>query len=127
MDSRGFYDLWESNADGYPIKQFGELPDFCAPTLKEGDPSTMIFMEGWNVRSTGDPIADRALGRRYAEMAVAYARKTGSPAFISFVLGEINLRVALNTVLDESASGKFAIEYGFFERVAQVAFCGSMN
>jgi hypothetical protein len=127
MDIRGFYDLWESNGDGFPIKQFGELPEFCEPNFKEGDPSTMIFMEGWKVRSTGDAIADRELGRRYAEMAVAYARKTGSPAFVSFVLGEINLRAALNNISDGSASSTLAIEYGFFERLAQIAFCGSLN
>ena len=40
--------------------------------LKDGDPTTMIFMEGWSVRSTGDVNADRDLGRRYAERAVPH-------------------------------------------------------
>jgi hypothetical protein len=124
MDTRGFYDLWESNADGFPVQQFGELPEFCAPTMKDGDPLTMIFIEGWNVRSTGDADADRYLGRRYAEMAVAYARSTGSPAFIAFVLGEINLRTVLHNVANNSASPTLVIEYGFFERLAQMAFVG---
>jgi hypothetical protein len=121
-----FYDLWECNA-GFPIKQFGELPEFCEPNLKEGDPSTMIFMEGWKVKSTGDAIADRELGQRYAEMAVAYARKTGSPAFISYVLGEINLRGVLNHILEDPAPSTLAIECGFFERLGQITFCGSLN
>jgi hypothetical protein len=47
METKHFYDLWECNADGFPIKQFGVLPEFCIPSLKEGDPTVLTYLDGW--------------------------------------------------------------------------------
>ena len=59
--------------------------------------------------------------RAYAEEAIAYDRTIGSPAFIAFVLSQIVDKVVM--------SGKSAplIEYGFYQRLAQTAFCGALN
>lgn len=122
MDTRNFYDLWESNADGFPIRQFGALPEFCKAHLKDGDPSILTYLDGWHIEDSGNYDADLQTGRRYAEMAVAYAREHGSPAFIAFVLDAIILK----TILDGNKiySG---IEAGFFQRLAQIAYCGSLS
>jgi hypothetical protein len=119
---RHFYDLWESDADGFPIGQFGKLPEFCKPSLKEGNPSIMTYLDGWEVKPSGDPAVDLETGRRYAEETISYARKTGSSAFISFVLDAINLKTAIN-----QANPLSAIELAFFDRLAQITYCGSMN
>jgi hypothetical protein len=122
METKHFYDLWECNADGFPIKQFGVLPEFCIPSLKEGDPTVLTYLDGWEVRPTGEAAVDMQTGRKYAEMTVAYARKTGSPAFISFVLEAINLKTLL-----KGNNAFSVVEIGFFQRLAQITFCGSLN
>ena len=65
---------------------------------------------------------DWETGRRYADLTVAYARKTRSPAFIAFVLDAIQLKTVVNGNIAISS-----IEYGFFQRIAQIAYCGSLN
>jgi hypothetical protein len=122
MQIQHFYDLWESNDDGFPIRQFGPLPEFCKPNLKEDDPSIMTYLDGWEVKPTGDAKKDQETGRQYAEEAVVYARQTRSPAFISFVLDAINLKTVMN-----DANPLSVIELAFFDRLAQIAYVGSMN
>ena len=73
------------------------------------------------VESTGDFAADTETGRRYAELAVAYARAKNCPSFIELVLSDINIKTFIG---ETPLSG---IEYGFFSRMAQIAYCGSMN
>jgi hypothetical protein len=74
-----------------------------------------------SVQATGDFAADTETGRRYAELAVAYARSKNSGSFIELVLSDINIK----TLIDETPLS--GIEYGFFNRIAQIAYCGSMN
>jgi hypothetical protein len=122
MQAQHFYDLWELNSEGFPIHQFGPLPEFCKPSLSEDNPSVMTYLDGWEVKPTGDATIDAETGRRYAEATVSYARLTGSPAFISFVLDAINLKTAIT-----QANPLTAIEIAFFDRLAQIAYVGSMN
>ena len=122
MQAPHFYDLWECNDDGFPVRQFGPLPEFCKPSLREDNPSIMTYLDGWEVKPTGQPKADAETGRRYAEEAVSYARQTGSPAFISFVLDAINLKTVMS-----QANPLSVIELAFFDRLAQIAYVGSMN
>ena len=72
-----------------------------------------------SVQATGDFAADTETGRRYAELAVAYARSNAS--FIELVLSDINIKTFIG---ETPLSG---IEYGFFSRIDQIAYCGSMN
>jgi hypothetical protein len=74
-----------------------------------------------SVQATGDFAADTETGRRYAELAVAYARSKNSASFIELVLSDINIK----TFIGETALS--GIEYRFFSRIAQTAYCGSMN
>jgi hypothetical protein len=122
MQAQHFYDLWELSSEGFPLGQFGPLPEFCKPSLREGNPFIMTYLDGWEVKPTGDAVVDAGTGRRYAEETVSYARLTGSAAFISFVLDAINLKTAII-----QANPLSAIEIAFFDRLAQIAYVGSMD
>jgi hypothetical protein len=122
MQAQHFYDLWELSSEGFPLGQFGPLPEFCKPSLREDNPAIMTYLDGWEVKPTGDATADTETGRRYAEETVAYARRTGSPAFISFVLDAINLKTVMN-----QANPLSVIELAFFDRLAQIAYVGSFD
>jgi hypothetical protein len=123
-----FYDLCQSDADGnFSAGQFGNLPEFCKPRRKEGNPSVFSYIDGWEVVPTGDVFADFETGRKYAEMTVAYARQIGSATFISFVLEAIALKRFCDGVSPALALNAVGIEAGFFQRLAQITFCGSMN
>jgi hypothetical protein len=45
-----------------------------------------------SVQATGDFAADTETGRRYAELAAAYARSKNSASFIELVLSDINIK-----------------------------------
>ena len=122
MQATHFYDLWQVTDDGFPVSQFGELPEFCKPSLREDNLSIMTYLDGWEVKPTGNIAADAGTGRRYAEETVSYARLTGSPAFISFVLDAINLKTLMN-----QANPLTAIEIAFFDRLAQIAYVGAFS
>ena len=72
-----------------------------------------------SVQATGDFAADSETGN--AELAVAYARSKNSASFIELVLSYINIKTF---ICETPLSG---IEYGFFSRIAQIAYCGSLN
>lgn len=123
MKPQHFYEMWEADADGcFPVKQFTGLPDFCKPILKQENAALLTYIDGWDIKPSGDTLADLETGRNYAEMTVAYARKTGSPAFITFVLDAIQFKT-----VSDGAKSLGAIEYGFFQRIAQSAYCGALN
>jgi hypothetical protein len=127
MKSVSFWNVVESDGDGnFPAGQFGNLPEFCKPRCKEGNPSVFTYIDGWEVVPTDDAFADFETGRKYAEMTVAYARQIGSATFISFVLEAIALKKFCDGVVP-AAPNTFLIEAGFFQRLAQVTFCGSLN
>jgi hypothetical protein len=123
-----FWNVLEADSEGnFPAAQFGNLPEFCKPRRKEGNPSVFTYIDGWEVVPAGDVFADFETGRKYAEMTVAYARQIGSATFISFVLEAIAMRKFCDGVSPESALNTIGIEAGFFQRLAQITFCGSMN
>jgi hypothetical protein len=72
-----------------------------------------------SVQATGAFAVDSETGN--AELAVAYARSKDSASFIELVLSDINIKTFIG---ETPLSG---IEYGFFSRIAQIAYCGSMN
>jgi hypothetical protein len=122
MQVHSFYSSFEADLDGfYSVAELSELPLFCRPVLKDGDASRAAWIDGWTVEPTGDFVADMTTGRQYAELAVAYARSKADPGFIEFVLSAMNIK----TLIAEINPG--GIEYGFFSRIAQIAYCGSIN
>jgi len=72
-----------------------------------------------SVQATGAFAVDSETGN--AELAVADARSKNSASFIELVLSDINIKTFIG---ETPLSG---IEYGFFSRIAQIAYCGSMN
>ena len=122
MQVDSFYSNMHADTEGfYPVDQLSDLPAFCRPVLKHGDASLALWIDGWVVESTGDFAADTETGRQYGEHAVAYAKHKNSASFIELVLSDINIKTFIG---DTPLSG---IEYGFFSRLAQIAFCGPMN
>ena len=65
-----------------------------------------------SVQATGDFAADTETGRRYAEIAVAYARSKNSASFIELVLSDINIKTFIG---ETPLSG---IEYTGFSAVS---------
>lgn len=124
MQVRDFYQLWEKTNEGYPMQQFGHLPEFCKPVLIGDNPSIMSYLDGWDTNPTGEASIDIATGRRYAEETVAYARKIGSPAFVSFVLGAIHLKGTLKGII---GGPPCFLEVGFFDRLGEIAYVGMFN
>ena len=123
-----FWNVLEADSEGnFPARQFGCLPEFCKPRCKDGNSSVYTFIDGWEVVPSGDAFADFETGCKYAEMTVAYARQIGSATFISFVLEAIALKKFCDGVVPDTAPNTFLIEAGFFQRLAQVTFCGSLN
>jgi hypothetical protein len=123
-----FWNVLEADSEGnFPAAQFGNLPEFCKPRRNEGNPSVFTYIDGWEVVPTNDVFADFKTGRQYAEITVAHARQIGSATFISFVLEAIAMRKFCDGVSPESAFNTIGIEAGFFQRLAQITFCGSMN
>ena len=128
MQSVHFWNVLEADGEGdFPAGQFGNLPEFCKPRCKEGDPSVFTYIDAWEVVPTDDVLADFETGRRYAEMTVAYARHIGSATFISFVLEAIAMRKFCDGVVPDTAPNTFLIEAGFFQRLAQITYCGTLN
>jgi hypothetical protein len=122
MKPQHFYNLLEADHEGFfAVRQFRGLPSFCKLAFKEGDASLVAYIDGWAVEPSGDTSTDVAAGRSYAEEAIAYARAIGKPAFIAFVLSQI-----VDKAVIEGKSAPL-IEYGFYQRLAQTAFCGALN
>jgi hypothetical protein len=128
MQSVHFWNVLESDGEGnFPARQFGKLPEFCRPRCKDGNPTIFTYIDGWEVVPTDNVFADFETGCRYAEMTVAYARQIGSATFISFVLEAIALKKFCEGVEPSSARNTFLIEAGFFQRIAQITYCGSLD
>jgi hypothetical protein len=101
-------EMRQHRADNYP-------PFFCV------DPMLPPGIDGWNVQESNDPELDRITGELYADIAVRYAREQGNSGAIGFILA---------TIIHKASTGRLVpgqIERGFFDRIAQIAYCGSMN
>lgn len=78
-------------------------------------------LDGWRVEPFGDWDIDVAYGEGCADAIVRYAREIKQPQIISFVLWAIIRKAQVGAIVPA------AIENGFFNRLAQLAYCGSMN
>jgi hypothetical protein len=67
------------------------------------------------------------LRRSSFSQRLEYARQIGSATFISFVLEAITLKKYLDGLTPGAAPSAVGIESGFFQRLAQITFCGSLN
>jgi hypothetical protein len=81
----------------------------------------MGFLANWGVPDElNDPELDRITGELYADIAVRYAEQGNSGA-IGFIHA---------TIIHKASTGRLVpgqIERWFFDRIAQIAYCGSMN
>jgi hypothetical protein len=104
-----------------PAEEFSDYPVFCQPVLKEDNPSLVTWIDGWAVYPTGDFEQDKKIGYCFADIAIRFAREKQNAGFVYMVLGAINFKT-LNRMIIPGG-----IEYGSFQRVSQIAYCGSMN
>jgi hypothetical protein len=95
----------------FTVDHAGSIPTFCAVGFRGGDPAAVSWIDFWAVSPCGDPAADYARGRRYADEAIGHVRTTGQPAFIECVL------VFMSMKLRHRDAGE--LELGFVDRIAR--------
>jgi hypothetical protein len=102
----------------FTIDQGGTFPTFCAVSFRGGGHAAEPWVDFWAVSPCGDPAADYARGRRYADEAIGHARATGQPVFIECVLVFMSLK------LRHRDAGE--LELGFVDRIGR-EFPGAMD
>jgi hypothetical protein len=100
---------WES----VPIEKLASLPTFCAPILKDGDPSIAVWIDFWAVEPYGNAEADYERGQHYGEEAIVYMHDYDQPAFIECVM------IFMGKKLHDSRRCQSPLELGFFDRVVK--------
>ncbi len=102
--------------DGGTEKQsiWAELPSF----VKRGDD----YIDGWKPgEPSGNFTLDFLMGEIYADIAVKHAREIKDPAFVWFVMAAIYFKTARGLIV------MGATEQGFLNRLARLAYVGSLN
>ena len=91
-----------------------ELPSF----VERGDG----YIDGWKPSEpSGDASLDTLLGELYADIAVKYAREVRDPAFVGMVMAAIYFKTTRGLIrMGET-------EQGFLNRIARLAYVGSLN
>jgi hypothetical protein len=102
----------------FTIDQGGTIPTFCAVSFHGGGHAAAPWVDFWAVSPAGDPAADYARGRRYADEAIGHVHATGQPAFIECVLVFMSLK------LRHRDAGE--LERGFVDRIVH-DFPGAMD
>jgi hypothetical protein len=101
----------------FTIDQGGTFPTFCTVSF-HGSDAAAPWVDFWAVSPCGDPAADYARGRRYADEAIGHVHATGQPVFIECVLVFMSLK------LRHREAGE--LELGFVDRIAH-DFPGAMD
>jgi hypothetical protein len=94
----------------FTVDHAGRIPTFCAVGFRGGDCAAVAWIDFWAVDPCGDPAADYARGRRYADEAIGHAQATGQPAFIECVLVFMSLKLRYRDAGE--------LELGFVDRIA---------
>jgi hypothetical protein len=80
------------------------------------------YIDGWKPgEPTGDYVLDFMTGVLYADIAVKHARQIKDPAFVGFVLATIYFKATRRLI---EMGGR---EQGFLDRLARLAYAGSLN
>jgi hypothetical protein len=102
--------------DGVRGKQtiWGDLPVF----VECGDG----YVDGWKpAEPTGDYDMDTLLGEIYADIAIKHAREVRDPAFVGMVMAAIYFKTTRGLIR------MGATEQGFLNRIARLAYVGSLS
>ncbi|SRR5579871_98176 len=86
-----------------------KFPTFCSVAFRTENRAVVASIDFWAVKPCGDPAADYARGRRYADEAIWHAHATGQPVFIECVL------VFMSMKLRHRDAGE--LEQGFVDRI----------
>jgi hypothetical protein len=80
------------------------------------------YIDGWKPgEPSGDVVLDTLRGEIYADIAVRHARQIKNPAFIGMVLATIYFKTTRGLIkMGET-------EQGFLNRLARLAYVGSLN
>jgi hypothetical protein len=80
------------------------------------------YIDGWKPgEPTGDYALDFMTGELYADIAVKHARQIKDPAFVGLVLATIYFKATRRLI---EMGGR---EQGFLDRLARLAYAGSLN
>jgi hypothetical protein len=80
------------------------------------------YVDGWKpAEPSGDAGLDTLLGEIYADIAVKHAREVRDPAFVGMVMAAIYFKTTRGLI------EMGATEYGFLNRIARLAYVGSLN
>lgn len=104
----------ERIAYGLPA-DLSTAPEFFRVLGLGVEPGTVV-VDAWHVEESGFCAIDIATGESCANSLVGWARQCGNANVISYVIGVVRVR------------GRFGIvEEAFFNRLAALAFRGSLN
>jgi hypothetical protein len=95
----------------FTIDQGGTFPTFCAVSFGASGHAAAPWVDFWAVIPCGDPAADYARGRSYADEAIGHVHATGQPVFIECVLVFMSLK------LRHRDAGE--LELGFVDRIVR--------
>jgi hypothetical protein len=80
------------------------------------------YIDGWKPGElTGDFELDFLKGELYADIAVRYARQIKDPAFVGMVMAAIYFKTT------RGLTRMGGVEQGFLNRLARLAYVGSLN
>ena len=102
--------------DDRGVKQsvWAELPSF----VERGSD----YIDGWKPgEPTGDYALDFLTGELYADIAVKHARQIKDPAFIAMVQAAIYFKTTRGLIV------MGGVEQGFLNRLARLAYVGSLS
>ncbi len=93
----------------FTIDRSVTFPTFCAVAFRSADDAVVPCVDFWAVSPCGDPTADYARGRRYADEAIGHVRTTGQPVFIQCVLMSMGMKLRYRDAGE--------LEIGFVDRI----------
>jgi hypothetical protein len=97
------------SAVAFVVGHAEKFPTFCAVAFRNDNRDVVKWIDFWAVKPCGDPAADYARGRGYADEAIWHVRATGQPVFIECVL------VFMSMKLCDRDAGE--LEQGFVDRI----------
>jgi hypothetical protein len=99
------------------------LPSFVRTVLDPSDPSRVIGVDWWPLTDDPElePGVNCALGTLFANEAVKYARARQEWGAIARIVGAIHEKIRAGLLVPGN------MEAGFFSRLCQLAYFGSLN
>lgn len=98
------------------------LPQFMRAHFNPIEPNKVSWIDGWDVKTTGDLETDRIVGEAFAVEVVSLANQQSNHALVTLALSCIVEKACRNQLTTECS-----IEHSFISKLARMACAGSKN